>query len=337
MEVAMPRESSGNIPGPPHLDFETWKELVRTIGGRFNPEGIDPTAFTGSARPISVCGLTGTEVGSNAPRVERTHRDVRLDGVDHYVAIFHTAGRSAMTHNEEAVRFDPGDVALVDAARPATFFNSKSCFNSESWKCLALLLPREALVSHLGFEPRGGLHRRNGTVVGRLLLDLILNSVDGERSMPSPADSYMRLAVYDLVGALFAPNDSAPSRHSDKLFMRVRGVIKDGFADPDFGPCEAAARAGISLRYLQQLFTQRGSTCNEFIYSFRLDHAARLLQRRATLGSSQALGEIAYACGFRDYSHFARRFRHRFGHAPGACSAEGRRAREGTLPRPAVT
>jgi AraC-like DNA-binding protein len=328
MEVAMPRESSGNIPGPPHLDFETWKELIRTTGGRFNPEGIEPKAFTGWVRPISVCGLTAAEVGSNAHRVERTHRDVRLDGANHYVAIFHVAGRSAMTHNEEAVRFDVGDVVLVDAARPATFFNSNA---SESWKSVALLLPRQSLVAHLGFEPRGGLCRDSGTTAGRLLLDLILNSVDDERSMPSSADSYMRLAIYDLVGALFAPDDSAPSRHADKLFMRVRGVIKDGFADPDFGPCQAAARAGIPLRYLQKLFTQRGSTCNEFIYSFRLDHAARLLQRRATLGANQALGEIAYACGFRDYRHFARKFRHRFGHAPGACSAEDSRAGEATV------
>jgi len=121
------------------------------------------------------------------------------------------------------------------------------------------------------------------------------------------------------------------SRHlgrsnADKLFMRVRSVIKDGFADPDFGPCEAAARAGISLRYLQKMFTQRGSTCSEFIYSFRLDHAARLLQRRAALDASQALSEIAYASGFRDYRHFARRFRHRFGHAPGGGSPEDSRA-----------
>jgi len=35
--------------------------------------------------------------------------------------------------------------------------------------------------------------------------------------------------------------------------MRVRGIIKDGFADPDLDPCEVAARAGISLRYLQKL------------------------------------------------------------------------------------
>jgi AraC family transcriptional regulator, positive regulator of tynA and feaB len=319
----MPRDASGKIHGSPDLDFEAWKDLIRTMGGRFNPEGIEPNAFTGCVRPLNVCGFTAAEVGCNAHRVERTHRDVRLDGADHYFAMFQVAGKSAMTHNEEAVCLDMGDVVLVDMARPATFFNSNA---SESWKSVALLLPRRSLVSHLGFEPRGGHYRRNGTAAGRLLLDLIRNSEEGEGSTPSPADSHMRLAVYDLVGALFAPNDPVPSRHADKLFMRVRSVIKDGFADPDFGPCEAAARAGISLRYLQKMFTQRGSTCSEFIYSFRLDHAARLLQRRAALDASQALSEIAYASGFRNYGHFARKFRHRFGHAPGGGSPEDSRA-----------
>ena len=182
---------------------------------------------------------------------------------------------------------------------------------------MALLLPRQALVSHLGFEPRGGLHRRNGTVVGRLLLDLIRNA--GEEEVPPlRTECYVRLAVHDLVGALFAPSDPVPARHSDKLFMRVRGVIKDGFVDPDLDPSEVATRAGISLRYLQKLFTERGSTCSEFIYSFRLDYAAHLLRRQCSLGASQALREIACASGFRDYSHFARKFRQRFGHAPGA-------------------
>jgi AraC-like DNA-binding protein len=113
--------------------------------------------------------------------------------------------------------------------------------------------------------------------------------------------------------------------------MRVRGVIKDGFVDPDLDPFEVAIRAGISLRYLQKLFTERGSTCSEFIYSFRLDYAAHLLQRQSALGASQALREIAYASGFRDYSHFARRFRQRFGHAPGAHFAGESCHREGAL------
>jgi AraC-like DNA-binding protein len=104
------------------------------------------------------------------------------------------------------------------------------------------------------------------------------------------------------------------------MHLRRIGIIEDSFADPDFSPNEVAAETGISLRYLQKLFTERGSTCSDFIYSLRLDHAARLVDRRTSLETNQPLSEIAYACGFRNYTHFARKFRHRFGHAPGAHS-----------------
>jgi AraC-like DNA-binding protein len=225
-----------------------------------------------------------------------------------------------MTHNDQAVRLAVGDVAFVDAAQPVTYFADN---NGAPWNTVTLNLPRQSLVSHLGFEPKGGLYRRGGTPAGRLLFDLIQETDGGEGSAFSPADSYMQLAVYDLVGALFAPSDLWPvSRHADKLFTRICGVIKDRFADPDFGPCEVAAEAGISLRYLQKLFTQRGSTCSEFIYSLRLDYAARLLHRRAFLATNQPVSEIAHASGFRDYRNFARKFRHRFGRSPCAYAGD---------------
>ena len=132
------------------------------------------------------------------------------------------------------------------------------------------------------------------------------------------AGNYMQLAVYDLLGALFAPLDPASgSLHSDRLFKRICDVIKDRFTDPDFGPCEIAAEVGISLRYLQKLFTKRGCTCSGFIQSVRLDQAARSIKRRALIKSGEPLSAIAYACGYRDYTNFARAFRQRFGHAPG--------------------
>ena len=47
---------------------------------------------------------------------------------------------------------------------------------------------------------------------------------------------------------------------------------------------------------------------------------ARLVQRLACLEKPMQL-EIAYACGFRDYTHFARKFRRRFGYPPGKTGA----------------
>jgi AraC-like DNA-binding protein len=145
----------------------------------------------------------------------------------------------------------------------------------------------------------------------------------------------MHLVVYDLLGALFAPPTRPGSRHNDKLFARVCGIIKDRFADADISPREVAAEAGISLRYLQKLFTVRGSTCSHYISSLRLDHAAHLIERRALMKTGQPLSEIAYACGFRDYTHFARGFRQRFGSAPGAVGTRGPGQDNARVPSPA--
>jgi AraC family transcriptional activator of tynA and feaB len=312
--------------GAPRLDFEEWRAFLRASCGN-QPELIDVSAFAGWVRPLNVCGLAAAalkiecglaamELDRSAYRSGRTHRDARCAGADYYYAVFQVAGRSVLTQNDEVAQLAVGDVALLDAARPA------ACFADDS-QWLRLQLPRQSLISHLGCEPKGGLHARGERPAARLLFDLVRDADKADESASSAADSYMQLAIYDLIGALFAPSDPSPvSRHANKLLARIRGVIKDGFADPDFGPREVAAEAGISLRYLQKLFTAHGSTCSEFIYSLRLDHAARLLHRRASLGTSQSLSEIAYASGFRDYTHFARRFRQRFGWPPGTAARD---------------
>jgi AraC family transcriptional activator of tynA and feaB len=240
------------------MDYETWRTMVRPLCGRHNlVVDADPSAFSGWLHSLSVCGLTAVDVSCNAHRFERTERDVRLDDMDHYKAVFQVAGQSSICQNEQCVQLAVGDVALFDAARPIT------CVSQESARRLYLQLPRRSLVSHLGFEPQGGVCRRSGTPAGRLLYEVILHALEGGDAENPRADSYMQLAIYDLLGALFAPTD--PPRPSsspgNKLFMRVRGLIKERFADPDFGPAEAASETGISLRYLQKLFTQRGSTC----------------------------------------------------------------------------
>jgi hypothetical protein len=75
----------------------------------------------------------------------------------------------------------------------------------------------------------------------------------------------MQLAIYDLLGALFSPSDPMlASLHADKLFKRVCAFIRDRFTNPDFGPYDVAVETGISLRYLQKLFTARKNDVRSF-------------------------------------------------------------------------
>jgi AraC-like DNA-binding protein len=312
-----PQNPDADFRGKPQLDYDAWRHSLQKECARYNPEGVESGAFKGWIRSIDICGFKALDAGWNAGRLERDGRDARLDGVDHYFVLTPLSGPLLVTQNERATRLAIGDVVLLDATRPQTLQYEHEL--KEPLRHLALNLPRQELAAHLGFEPQGGLARPNGTSAGRLLFELIQNTSWEPASNSLSSESYMRLVVYDLIGALFSPPDrSSGSRYADKLFARVWDIVRQGYADPDFGPPEAAARAGISLRYLQKLFTQRDATCSDLIYSLRLDRAAQLLRRRESVRSDQPLSDIAYACGFHDYTHFARRFRHRFGHPPGA-------------------
>jgi AraC family transcriptional activator of tynA and feaB len=118
------------------------------------------------------------------------------------------------------------------------------------------------------------------------------------------------------------PNVDCDSEPGSPLFKRICNIIKERFADQQFSPSVAATEAGVSLRYLQKLFTARQSSCTHFIHSIRLEHASRLLHRRELLNTRQPISQIAYASGFSGYTHFARQFRRRFGHPPGAHAAK---------------
>jgi AraC family transcriptional activator of tynA and feaB len=302
---------SADLLETPELNYEQWRDLLRPNFGLYTVR--DPNAFAGRVRSRSIYGLNASEISNNIRHCERTQRDIRLDGVDHCYAVFQVGGRTTINQNDQAVELAVGDVALIESARPVRYVN-----HGQEKQSLVLQLPRQRLISALGFEPRGGLRGHSGTRASRLLFQLVVDAVDDEEPMPTSTGNYMQLAVYDLLGALLAPSDPASgSLHSDRLFKRICDVIKDCFADPDFGPYEIAAEVGISLRYLQKLFTKRGCTCSGFIQSVRLDQAARSIKRRALIKSGEPLSAIASACGYRDYTSFARAFRRRFGHAPG--------------------
>jgi len=152
-------ESSGDFNNTPELDYDGFIDVVRSLCGRYTPGGIEPETFSGRVRAGSICGFKTVDFSCNAHHIERTHRDVHFDDMEHYYAIFQTAGQSTILQNDQAVELAVGDVALVDSARPVTYVSEK---RNGQWSCLRL--PRQSLISHLGFEPEGGLCRHRESV-----------------------------------------------------------------------------------------------------------------------------------------------------------------------------
>lgn len=298
----------------PPWTAESWLETLSIVKGRYTPVTFEPRAHFGSLSPTTVCGFDAVDLSMSGVTLERTSRDVRLDDFDHFGATFQLAGASTqMMQSDVVTEFGVGGFVICNAARPVIYTTSEV-----NGRWLSVRLPRSELISHLGFEPRLDRIRRVPRLQ-RLLFDMVSNAVDIEAREVS---AWMKLAFYDLIGAMCAsPDQGKTTSHNDKIFDRVCEIARYRFADPDISGHEIAAEAGISLRYLQKLFTTRGSTFGHFITALRLDFAANLIRRRTLTNLGQPLSSIAYASGYRDYTHFARAYRRRFGCAPGATTA----------------
>jgi AraC-like DNA-binding protein len=286
--------------------------MFQTLCSNYIPDGGESEILSGSVRPLCLYVCTAVEMNCNDTGFERFGQEPRLDAKEHYQAIIQLSGRSTMIQPGQFTDLGVGDIALMDATQSAARFS-----HNRPSRWVNLHLSRQAVFSHLGLKPATGVRRGSESLAGRVLLNLVQDAVDDCEASSVATVPYMQLAIYELLGALFAtPGLPTLSSHTDKLFKRISSIINHRFADPAFGPAEVAAEAGISLRYLQKLFNARGSSCTQFLQSVRLEYAARQLHRRTLLGPSRLISEIAYASGFSDYTHFARQFRRRFGHPP---------------------
>ena len=244
------------------LNYEQWRDALRPDWGLYTPDS--PKSFVGRVRSRSIFGFKASDISNNARRCERTIVDARVDGIDHWYALFQLVGRSTIMQNDRTVALAAGDVVLIDSARPLIFVNG----SHQQW--LSVQLPRRPLVSHLGFEPDSAIlgDRRASCLLHQLIRDAVEdeNSVSASVGSYTSYTSYMRLAFYDLLGALsIKPDAILVTPGTDKLFKRVCNVIEDGFADPGLSASRVANEVGISLRYLQKLFTARNATCSQVI------------------------------------------------------------------------
>jgi DNA-binding response OmpR family regulator len=98
------------------------------------------------------------------------------------------------------------------------------------------------------------------------------------------------------------------------LLAKLRGVLDQSAHEEAFDVQALAAGAGMSRAQLHRRVKEAfGSTPAEMIIRYRLERAAQMLAHRA--GN---VGEVAYAVGFKNISHFVKRFREHYGQTPAA-------------------
>ncbi|MFC4997896.1 helix-turn-helix domain-containing protein [Dactylosporangium cerinum] len=164
----------------------------------------------------------------------------------------------------------------------------------------------------------------------RLVTDHIAHlTQDPARIVADPAASAVATASVDLVRALLASAGRAERNTrevlAETLLTRVRAFARQHLADPDLNPAMIAAAHNVSLRHLYQVCADAELSLEQWIIAERLQgarHELLLPQSR-----HRSVAAIAWRWGFRDATHFTRRFKARYGMLPSQWRRSGADAR----------
>lgn len=221
------------------------------------------------------------------------------------------SGNGCLKQNRRTVVQSRLEIIICDANRHFLYdFNSEAILIKIP---RSLLLSRTTYLHNLPLPSKLHCNRRLNAVLADLVIWIM--SVESAGGSSMLVDARMGLCILDLVLAVIdAEGEQKPLQrclHEAKLERAQRYIVAN-LADKKLCPERIARHTAVSLRTLNRLFAQRGTTPMRWVWQRRLaaSHAA------LADGSSKNVSDVAFQFGFSEASHFCRSFKAAYGASP---------------------
>ncbi len=218
--------------------------------------------------------------------------------------VLQVEGEGRVVQGRRACELAPGDLTLIDGSGPAI------AEFAGPYRQLLLLLPCH-VVAGLPLATAVGRAMRGGDPVDGLLGRTIAGLPDAVARLDPSRRSDLAASLGLMLRTTSVLQSGAAARQHVRV-ERAIALIERELADPELSPQRVATAQNVGRRYLDELFTARGTSIERWIQERRLQRAALALRGSPAL----SVLEVALAHGFRSASHFARAFRRRFDAAP---------------------
>ncbi|MGO1886039.1 MAG: helix-turn-helix domain-containing protein [Citricoccus sp.] len=305
---------------PPEVEVgeaDSIDEWQRIAGNRFVPLSLlanHRDGFHASMRSREIEGITISEITATAHRVRRTAHLISTRDPQHYKLSLQIEGTGIVSQDGREAVLQPGDISLYDTSRPYTLDFTKDL------RCLVIAFPRECigvpphLIRRITAVRLRGDHGI-GTVISPIVQHIVknldvLSGINGERILRSSLDLVSALAYSELASS---EDGIEQSRMTEMQALKL--YIDSHLDDPDLGAPTIASAHYMSMRYLQYLFQDEGTTVSSYIRTRRLERC-RLDLCDAAL-ATYSVSRIAQRWCFSDASHFSKLFKSVYGMAPG--------------------
>lgn len=311
--------------------FELWREHVRKVCGPLNVLA-DRKGFANGTIVTSRFGeLRVSLISADAHSVCRTRFDANRVDDGHLYVSTPLRGEIQISQDGSESPVAPGEVVSFDSTRPYTLASQ------ERMELAAVRFPHRVL----GLTA-GGTHRLTavpwpGTSGVSALVSAMFSTLASQLTKLSPAErAPLGGTISGLIASLFAerlaPSADDPRVARQMLMLRIQSFAREHISDPAMTPSALARQHNISLRYLQMLFAERGSSPARWLRD------ERLARCRADLADPRndhlTVAAIGARWGMYGASQVSRLFQRRYGVAPSDFRRQRAELRAALWPRP---
>lgn len=295
----------------PGKEYQFWRQALCDAVFELDVSLDQQDCFRGSIRQRPFGALSFSEIQLDcAQTIHRTPSAIARSAVSQFEFVVLLEGKASLQHRGLESEMTAGDSILIDGRQPYTFstadLKNLSFHIPASW--LDLWLPEPSAM--VGKPVRGR------SPWGRAILAMtspLRDCVGDEQGLTVDPTQFGGLLSLALTNETPSMLQNIGVRCT---FERGLRLLQQNAHDMTLDVERLAGMMGISKRYLHKLFASAGTSYGDELLKARLQQAMRLLTDRRFI--HVPVSEIGWRSGFRDPSHFSRRFRERFGDTPGS-------------------
>ena len=293
--------------------YENWREQLCRSFCRLDAEPSRGDRIDCQITLVPLSHLTLATAQGTSGRFSRT-RELLSDGCDDFVLVSATGGPVHVTRKGQSVALSRSQMCLTEMSVPGDVgFEGNRHFTTTR-------IPRRALLS---ICPRAEDRLsqpldENSTLVAMIARYYALSS-ELAQDLDATGQRMTAQHLLDLIGLLLGADREEKELATQRGYSAARlelmkREVLDNLDRSELTIGSIALAHGLTVRHVQRLFAQTGTSFTEFVLEQRLVQARRLLSERQHRHSK--ISAIAYAAGFNDLSYFNRKFRKRFGLTP---------------------